>query len=119
MSKLSDNIKTAITNQRVRSNYGDYSFVKTSPGLLTDFPKNDYKLRFTATFGTETCVSEEFTYNTEVLNLMLKDIKHKVVQEIFGEFRGPIHNIASQLYRREYDKAMGSLHELEKQMFNV
>jgi hypothetical protein len=119
VSRLSDNIDIAIANKRVSSNYSEYSFVRSNPQELTDYPRVDYKVDFKAVFGISRYISEELTYNKDILALILKDIKHKVVQEVFGEFRDPIHNITAQLYRREYDMALDSLNELEKQMFNV
>lgn len=114
MSKLSDNIKTTITDKRVITNFADYSFTTDSY-----IPHYDYIVKFIAKFGVEKYVSEDLIHDTKVLDTILNDIKHKVVQEIFGEFRDPIHNIVAQLYRREYDKALDSVHKLEKQMFDV
>ncbi len=80
---------------------------------------HDIKVKFTATFGIESYLSEELVSDKSVLEHALRNIREKVVQEVFGEFREPIHNIVAQLYRREYDKARESLYNLERQMFSV
>lgn len=119
MSKLSDSIKTSITNKRVISDYSNYSFTYNTRSPSDYDQSYDRKVSFTAVFGAECYLAEELTYNTEVLDSILKDIRQKVVHEIFGEFKDPIHAIVAQLYRREYDKALESVHELERKMFSV
>lgn len=122
MSKLSDNIKAVILNKRAISN--DYRYVnfRITTETPTTFKSIPYLqlVSFEAKFGNKYYIDEKLAHsNCSALQEVLTQIRKSVVEEVFGEFRGPLRELRHALYNRDFTSATEALDKLEDQMFNV
>lgn len=77
----------------------------------------DTEYKITAELGAKVWVSEE-TIAYGALEHAVLQVKRKVAEAIFGEFRESIHDIRHSLFNREYEKVNQKLNSLERQMFS-
>lgn len=57
------------------------------------------------------------TCRKEDLGITLARARHRVIEDVFGEFRGPIMRVYDKLFQRDVEGAVAALAELELIMF--
>lgn len=122
MSKLAKAISAVDSSRRVvgepqfkytevRSEWGDYT------SQLGEVLK-EYKV---GTVLQNRILINPHAYTVEerdALHSAVKNCKKAMIEEIFGEFRGPLYDIRAAMYDRDNDKAIRLLNKLESQMFH-
>jgi hypothetical protein len=118
MSKLANLVTATLTNDRA---YVDKPFnIHLTSEYITDTtPYTATRVRFRAQFGVDYYIDDDLEGRSERIAYTLDKVRRDVIEEVFGEFRLPLRELAHCLYNRDYDKAMEKLESLEKQMLHV
>ena len=122
MSKFSNAIKATITgNVKVAQNF---NYLKTNMKSSEPAFGNTMKQVLLEAKFTCDCYLPGDIYNGQLSQddqvfKMTHDIKRAMVEELFGEFRGPIIEIQSAIYAGDFIRLRTLLAELESSMFNV
>jgi hypothetical protein len=117
MSKLTDQLKTFITNKR----HPVMDTVSFSIEFKDDGYTFDREVRFTATFGSVYRIRENIALEFVDQNSTTEAIKHvknALIQEVFGEFRTPIHQLRHAIYNDDKHRALEILSKIESTMFD-
>ena len=116
MSKLSDRIRAAQTNERrhVQTPLMALSISSQEVPAAYSSP-TAYVYRMEATFGHHSVIA----FNEKDADLKLKAVRRQVVEDIFGEFRGDIYAIERALFERDVDTALQAVGTLLQNMYEV
>lgn len=59
-----------------------------------------------------------FVENSRVnKDIVIYNLKRKILEEVFGEFREDLYNIIGAIHEHDLEKVLNSVHKLEKKMF--
>ena len=118
MSKLAEQITAVITNKKgaILEPYLVNMSMTTIEDPFGKYGRYTTKIRFKAEFGTEYYIAEN---EKDKILYVLEEVRRQVIEEVFGEFRKPLHEIRHLLFKREYDKVEIAVEKLTRQMFDV
>lgn len=123
MSKLSKQIAARQT--------GHYQYVHMSSPINIDYsiepPSVDVgnyqyeKIRLDVTFGSQILLQVKAPPEGKKREerAALLQIRRAVIEEVFGEFRKPIHTLWFHLRNYDFKQACEQLEQIEKEMFDV
>lgn len=121
MSKLSDALKLVDTGERMI----------LMPGLRIDevYEADSYILSggkwqaaiydLRATWACRTIFTDEEYSNLDCREFKIANAKRKLVEELFGEFRQPLHELRVHLMNRDTGAAEKMAQQIYKGMFDV
>lgn len=116
MSKLSDNIHAAQTNERrhVMTPLSSFSVSSQEVPTARCSPMS-YVYKVEATFGCSVIIESD----KKAVENKLKAVRRQVVEEIFGEFRKDIYSIQRALFEHDTTKALEAVGTLLQNMYEV
>lgn len=118
MSKLIDQIKTLQTNQKC--------VIQNNPILIEhSFSEDPFingtRYRIQAVFGQEVTVPDSIAEqeSSNFLDEVLKTTRHSVADAVFGEFKGPLYELARYLSQRGDIRGHKMVYNILQDMFRV
>lgn len=119
MTKIIDNIKAIQMNERRISDWFD---IRSTFSIDNDDLRLSTRLDvlrkydITVKLGAEVAVSE---HQYEHLNTMIDNVKRAVIEEIYGEFRGPLIRLEMLISEGQRQEALEKVRDLHRTMFGT
>lgn len=114
MSKLA---KALQFNQAGNIPHQSMDFVSADLSVANMAWDKEYKL--TAKLHARAVLTQEALDDSafDVITQTKKRLQHLIIEEVFGEFRDPLHEVRKAIYNHDENKALDALNKLYNQMF--
>lgn len=115
MSKFAQMLQASTTGRRA----AEIPSMTVTEDVREISPHYALEYRIGVQLESRVFISDEVRREGAYANLMIQRVKEKLVQEVFGEFREPIHEIRHAIYERDWLKVDQLLSKLHDQMFSL
>lgn len=118
MSKFAQQLTAKDTgNRKLISSMMSGSSVKENPNEILTAKVYEIGVKFGINLAIPSDDLARKTNENEIFNESVAAARKAIVEEVFGEFRGPISELRVAIYERDFARAKYILSNLEHQMF--
>ena len=113
MSRIAEELTASFTGKRKIDNWEPLQHI--SAETVSCYSKNLY---FLEEISLSLIIkASAFIQDPEVKDRVIYNLKRKILEEVFGEFRKDLHSIIEAVYNRDLEKVLTHVYKIENKMF--